>query len=786
MSRGVLRLLIGSEVRRSWRALLGLGLIVAVVGTVVLAAGAGARRTASVLERAEAATLATDLRMQVDADQAVVDEVADALAGSDDVAELTRVRTFPVDAGSEFDMTLFADLDGRLGTTIDRPIAVDGSLPETADEVAVNEVLAAELDLAVGDRLPAHTFSPDDVEEIMFEGSFPGFNGPDLDLRVSGVVRSLQDLQGGDTAAGPSGMVSSTFVAEHPEVGGFPEVFGLRLTDGSTVGDVEALATEVAGDADVSTEVVEETYGESVNRAVGVLTAGLAVFTAVAALAGLLVVGQAVARQVQASNVDEELLRSLGVSRRARVVAIGTPVFVAAGLGAVVGAIGASLASPLFPIGLARSVEAEPGIRIDPLVVVGGTAVLAVLVAGTVLLRAFRPAKRVDAERRTRFLAGLSAPLGRPVPLIGTRLALDPGQGRRSVPIRSAVVGAALGVLGVVGVGVVVSSLTTLVDEPAHWGWTWSSSPEASDPDLVQRELPDDERLESAAFLSRALVDLGDAEVTGVALEQLRGEVALAVRRGRAPTGVGEVALGHQTAEDLGVGVGDTVQAQAADGSGTVDLTVTGEAVFPLNDNPSPGEGALLTLPGLERVRGSDGSRSLLLTYPSGVDAAALEQALADDYGLSFSSYSVPTVPGEVSNLDGLRSLTRALGLFFAVLALVGLVHVLAVSSRRRRGDFAVLRTLGMRRRQVRRSVALQAIVITLIGVVIGVPVGLVAGRLSWRLMVEGIGVVDDPANPWSMLVAIVPVVLVLAVAVAAVPAWRSARRRPAAVLRSE
>jgi cell division protein FtsX len=786
MSRGVLRLLIGSEVRRSWRALLGLGLIVAVVGSVVLAAAAGARRTATVVERARDATAATELRMQVDADQAVVHEVADALVASGEVEELARVRAFPVDAGGDYDLTLLGDPDGRLGRTIDRPVDVEGSLPSGPDEVALNEFAAEQLDVAVGDTVSTGTFAADDIEAIMFGEQFPGFNGPALDLRVVGIARSLQDLQGGDTSAGPTGLVTGAFFDEHPDVGTFPEVFAVRLVDGASAGAVEDLAIEVAGDSEVEVEASQETYGESVDRAVDVLTAGLVVFTAVAALAGLLVVGQAVARQVQASSVDEELLRSLGVTRRARMLAVGIPAVTAAGTGAALGALGATLASPLFPIGLARSAEAEPGLRADPLLVVGGAVVLAAVVGAFVLLWALRQPRVVDAERRARILAGLSAPLGRPVPLIGTRLALDPGRGRRSVPIRSAVVGAAVGVVGVVGVGVVVTSLATLVDEPARWGWTWSSSPDVEDADLLRREGPDDERLEGAAFLDQARVDLGEVEVTGFALEQVRGEVALAVRRGRAPTSAGEIALGHGTAEDLGLSVGDTVDAVRADGSGTTELVITGEVVVPLSDNASPGEGALLTPAGMEQVRGSDGFESLLLSYPPGADVPALEADLAEDYGLEFSAYSRPVVTGEVSNLDGVRTLTRTLGFFFAVLALVGRAHALAVSSRRRRSDFAVLRALGMRRREVRRSVALQAVVITLLGAVIGVPVGLVVGRHRWRVMVEGVGVVDDPANPWSVLATIVPAVLVLAVVVAAVPAWRSSRRRPATVLRAE
>ncbi|MET0665705.1 MAG: FtsX-like permease family protein [Acidimicrobiales bacterium] len=788
MKREVVVLLTRVEVRRAWRALLGLALVVAVVGTVVLAAAAGARRTASALDRARVATAASDLRVQVDAEDAVVARVADALADSPAVADLARVRTFVVDGGGDFDLALVGDPDGRRGVTMDRPVALTGRLPapDAPDEVALNENAAESLGLGVGDRLSLGTFSPDDVQALLTSDDFRGFNGPELDLQVVGVMRQLEDLQGGDTFAGPQALVGPAFFTEHADVGGFPEVFSVRLADPATgAADVERIVAGLAQDADVSSVDAADAYGESIGRAVDVLVVGLVVFTLIGAVAGLVVIGQAVSRQVQTASVDADGLRSLGVTRGARALAVGIPAATAAGVGALVAGAGSILVSPVFPIGLAGEVEAEQGLRVDGWVVVGGTLALIVVVVGLVTWRSWRqPAGAVD--RHSPFAAAVGSRLGRrAVPLIGARLALDPGRGRRAVPVRSAVAGIAIGVFGIVGVGVVADSLRTLVDEPPHWGWTWSSSPDMEDQDRVRAGMRDDERLAGAAFLDQAYVDLGEAEATGFAVEPLRGEIGLAVRSGRLPAAPNEVALGHRTAEILDVGVGDTVRARTPD-DGEAALTVVGEAVFPINDNASPGEGALLTPAGLDQVRASDGFASLLLEYPPGADAERLERELGEDYGLFFSAYSRPNLPGDVSNLDGARGVTVALGAFFAVLAVVGLAHALALSSRRRRVDFAVLRALGFHRGQVRRAVVVQALVITALGLTVGVPVGLVAGRVSWRLMVTSVGVIDDPTAPWGLLLLALPMVLVVVVAVAAGPAWASARRRPAAALRAE
>src|SRR6202021_2348879 len=51
--------------------------------------------------------------------------------------------------------------------------------------------------------------------------------------------------------------------------------------------------------------------------------------------------------------------------------------------------------------------------------------------------------------------------------------AVDPGAGRNSVPVRSAIIGAAIAVFVVVGTVTFGSSLTTLISHPALYGWNW-------------------------------------------------------------------------------------------------------------------------------------------------------------------------------------------------------------------------------------------------------------------------------------------------------------------------
>jgi ABC-type lipoprotein release transport system permease subunit len=133
-----------------------------------------------------------------------------------------------------------------------------------------------------------------------------------------------------------------------------------------------------------------------------------------------------------------------------------------------------------------------------------------------------------------------------------------------------------------------------------------------------------------------------------------------------------------------------------------------------------------------------------------------------------------------------LRGLLVVLAGFLGLIAAVGTLHYLALSVRRTRVPTAVLQALGFVRGQVRSVVSWQAATVAAIGVIVGTPLGLIVGRWVWRALVDDLGMIDDPVTPW-LLVATVPFVFVGgALVLAAVPARRAARVRPAIALRGE
>jgi hypothetical protein len=83
-------------------------------------------------------------------------------------------------------------------------------------------------------------------------------------------------------------------------------------------------------------------------------------------------------------------------------------------------------------------------------------------------------------------------------------------------------------------------------------------------------------------------------------------------------------------------------------------------------------------------------------------------------------------------------------------------------------------------------AVAWQATTVVALALLIGLPLGIAVGRTVWVLFADDLGVVAEPWFPVLAVALMVPLTVLIANLVAAVPAWVAARTRPGVVLRSE
>jgi predicted lysophospholipase L1 biosynthesis ABC-type transport system permease subunit len=142
--------------------------------------------------------------------------------------------------------------------------------------------------------------------------------------------------------------------------------------------------------------------------------------------------------------------------------------------------------------------------------------------------------------------------------------------------------------------------------------------------------------------------------------------------------------------------------------------------------------------------------------------------------------------PAEIVNYRSMGAMPAILAGGLAAGAVAALGLTLVASVRRRRRDFALLKTLGFTRRQIAAAVAWQSTVIVAVGLAIGVPLGMAGGRWLWLLFAHQLSAVPEPVIPVVPVALAALAALVLANLIAALPGRTAARTPAAAVLRTE
>ncbi|WP_263119169.1 FtsX-like permease family protein [Cellulomonas sp. RIT-PI-Y] len=116
------------------------------------------------------------------------------------------------------------------------------------------------------------------------------------------------------------------------------------------------------------------------------------------------------------------------------------------------------------------------------------------------------------------------------------------------------------------------------------------------------------------------------------------------------------------------------------------------------------------------------------------------------------------------------------------VIALVGVTNTLSLSVLERRRESATLRALGLTRRQLRASLAIEGVLIAGVGAVTGILLGLLYGWAGVASVLSVVGPVTL-AVPWSDLGLVLAIALAAGVLASVIPARSAARTPPVAAL---
>lgn len=842
-SGAALRRRAASQLRRRWRSWLGLALLVGLAGGAITGAAAGAVRTTSAYDRLAASADAYSVVLGIGCQDASPSCAEERRAGNDTVLALPQVADgvlganylLPIldDAGRSIqpqevatdelpgevcftgsgEVNVTGSADGRLGRTINRHRFVEGRAadPSRPEEVVVSVETARRADIGVGEVLaivPVPACDGIPVEE------WP----PPIEVTVVGIQVSPGEVQ--PVAGRYLQSVNVTPPLLERLARAFPggdAALMVRLREGVDVAELES-AMDGAGIVGEPI-IVEDDLAEGVRRGHRQDAVSLWLFVGLGGVASLLVLGQALARQVWEAEREVPVLRAVGFTRRDVVRSAVLEGAVAATVASLVAVIVAIATSALTPVGGARDAEPDPGIHVDATVLGLGALVVflasASIIAGAARSVTSRRSSAVGAPVRPSRVVQTVARAGFAVPAsVGAHLAVAPGGGPRPVPLRSGLVATTAGFAALAGSLTFGADLAHVLETPRLVGWNWDVmyfdglAPEDGEPqdpgalvaaadDLVRRAraLAGVERAGYMTFFPPTQVPplASVPDVTTISFSSGPGSISPTVTSGRAPAGPEEVLVTSSVLDDLDAEVGDAIEVQGAtfDAAGELGfaphtVTIVGTGVLPIGDGYFD-RAVAFTFEGLQRLASDATPHGTIVDLRPGSDVSATLASLEElGLGSAIRTEDVDVtglVDLDVQNVD---AVPRLFGALMAALGAGVLAHLVLTGLRAGRRELATLRALGFTRRQVRSSAAWLASLVTALPYVVGAVVGAVVGRLVWLAYAERLHVAPASVTGWRPIAASFLVFLVVGNLFGALGAWRALRRRSSGELRSE
>ena len=700
----------------------------------------------------------------------------------------------------------------------------NGRGPETAGEVVIDANSARTHDLAVGDTITVLTFGPPEQFEIVGIASFG--EGDSL----AGATLALFTLEKAQHLFGLEGRLSAISVAAEPGV--TPEELMSSIV--ATVDDdIEVITAEQSNDEQL--EAISEGLG-FLNiallafAAVAVFVGGFIItntFRIIVAqrtreLAFFRAVG-ATGRQVTWLVVVEALI----VGFVASAVGIVLGVLLAVGLAAAMGALGLDMPNgPLMvlprtvivgmtvglvvttvsallparkaarvpPVAAMNEEAARPKRRSLRVRAVAGSITLGLGVAAllTGLFTSVSGGIWFVAIGALVFFVGVSiiaplaaepvaAVLGWPLPrMFGVAGQLAQDNTRRK-PRRTASTASALmvGVALVVFVAVFGASIKTSIAEsvtdtvPADFAVQSTNFMVGVSPAFTDevRSLPEIGDV-STLKVGTAVVEGTNATIVGVDPATIDAVTNIDLSPGSLESlaATNGVIVVESAMEDNDWSVGDFITiAYPQDPGGPVEIVGT---------MATTNFGEFIITQNAYTVGFTDPSD--MWVFANRADGVAIEDARAaiDDVAAAYANVKVQNkselLADAEAQIDQMLALFTGLLFLAIIVAVLGITNTLALSIIERTREIGLLRAVGMMRRQVRRMIRWEAVIIALFGAVMGIGVGLFLGWAVVRaLAVEGLGSFTIPFSQIAILV----VLSALAGVIAAIyPSWKASR----------
>jgi putative ABC transport system permease protein len=386
----------------------------------------------------------------------------------------------------------------------------------------------------------------------------------------------------------------------------------------------------------------------------------------------------------------------------------------------------------------------------------------------------------------TMFAAGIATPVSRALGAPIAKVFKVPGQlaqlNAARTPRRTSVTAAALmvGVALVSAVGVIASSFNQSLKEqlgtsikadfffsdPSFQGF-----PEAFLQDLG--ELPELSAVSAVRF-GEFEVDGGKRNISAVNGDDFGDIIDVDVQEGGFDgLAGGGLMVQSDVADSEDLGVGDTVVVTWKNGS-TQEMHVVGTyedasllgANWMVDVSDFAAANPSIDIDQFGGARIADGVE---------IDAArAAIEAVADNYPQVKVEDQAEFRKSQEDQLQQVLSIVYGLLLFAVLIAVLGIMNTLALSVFERTREFGLLRAVGTTRRQLKRAVRWEAVIVSVFGALLGLVVGLPLGFVATKGM-RGIGITTT-ALP-VLTIVIILIAAILAGMLAAIwPARRAAK----------
>jgi putative ABC transport system permease protein len=223
-----------------------------------------------------------------------------------------------------------------------------------------------------------------------------------------------------------------------------------------------------------------------------------------------------------------------------------------------------------------------------------------------------------------------------------------------------------------------------------------------------------------------------------------------------------------ERAEDLGVGIGDAVDARLLDGTER-QLTVAGLYTEPLIVGNE-----VISHDLAEQTAAPQFDIASFVRLAEGVsidEARPAIEAIAGGYPNATVQDRDEYIAFQAAGVDLILKLIYGLLALAVLIAAFGITNTLRLSVIERSREIGLLRAVGMTRRQIRSTIRWEAVITALLGAVQGIVIGLALGyAVVYSLRAEGLGAFAVPST--SLVV-----IVLLAAAIGVLAAIRPARR---------